>query len=83
MLAAAAFCLPAECHQVSAALPSACRPSTPSLEGHALAASLPSPLPLPPPLLPQGGGQGEVHLRLTYWPFELLSGHKGASAASK
>lgn len=35
--------------------------------------------PVPPhPALgpsPQGGGYGELHLRLTYWPFELLSGH--------
>lgn len=25
----------------------------------------------------QGGGFGEVHLRVTYWPFELMRGHMG------
>lgn len=26
----------------------------------------------------QGGGFGEVHLKVTYWPFELMRGHMGA-----
>ena len=35
----------------------------------------PSPALLFPDL--QGGGFGEVHLRITYWPFELIDWHKG------
>ena len=26
-----------------------------------------------------GGGFGEVHVKLTYWPFELMRGHTGAA----
>lgn len=26
-----------------------------------------------------GGGYGEVHVKLTYWPFELMRGHTGAT----